>query len=103
MKSDIHLRMDVDVIKLAKAKEINISNVCETYLKEYLDIDEKKVPNKKDLLIVAKTKSQAETNLIDEKLRQIKVKEEKEQKEEQEKRNRGKRVRTLEEAFAEPD
>jgi len=82
MKSDIHLRLDVDVIELAKAKQINISDTVNIYLKQYLNIDETKAPKEKDLLIERRAELTAETNLVDAKLKSVKEVEDKKRKEE---------------------
>ena len=72
MKAHISLGLDVDIIELAKAKQINISDVVNTYLKQYLLVDEKKLPKEEDLLIERRAEIQAETNIIEAKLRKFK-------------------------------
>lgn len=71
MKANIHLGLDTDVIELAKAKKVNVSEVVNNYLKQYLLVDDKNIPNEKDLLIEERAKKQAEVDIIESRLRKI--------------------------------
>ena len=80
MKTKVNLSIDVDLWELAKAKGVNVSGVCNTYLKQYLNIDETKVPKEKDLLIEKRAELTAEANLVDSRIRKFKKEEEEEQR-----------------------
>lgn len=81
MKTNKTISLDVDTAELAKAKGVNLSEICNTYLKQYLLVDQKTIPREKELLIERRAELQAEANIIETKLREFQEKERKEMEE----------------------
>ncbi len=78
MKTNKTISLDVDLVELSKIKGIKLSTILNDYLKEYLLVDETKIPKEKDLLVQEKTEMQVKQKLIDNKLRKFKDQEQKE-------------------------
>ena len=77
-KTDVHIKLEVDVLALARAKGVNISEFTNMNLKQHLAIDESKIPKEKDLLIERAAELRVESNLTNQRLKAIKDKEDKE-------------------------